>query len=196
MVLALPRAADTANDSGQESARHLGSLCARQSPAHFECHLTVDSMKNIFRDYPIGSIGLLLLACVRFEYHSQSLSWSVSSPGLSGGVAVLGIVAVVVLFRIFNAAQDACIARGLLGSRIQSRYDILIPIAIVLVAAQGRWYGAQVEYPSGQAGHQWELAWSDPGWAVPFIAALIGVVFLTRILVLVRALSHVSDQRS
>jgi hypothetical protein len=29
----------------------------------------------------------------------------------------LGIIAIVLLFRIFNAAQDACIARGVLQSR-------------------------------------------------------------------------------
>jgi divalent metal cation (Fe/Co/Zn/Cd) transporter len=149
-------------------------------------------MKNIIRDYPIGSIALLLLACVKFEYHSQPLGWSISSPGLVGGVAVLAIIVVVLLFRIFNAAQDACISRGLLRSRIDGKYDMLIPVAIFLVAVQARWFGTPMLLENGKSGYQWELTWSDPNWAVPFIGALVGVVLLTRVLNLFRAIAHES----
>jgi hypothetical protein len=69
---------------------------------------TVRIMKNIIRNYPIGAMALLLLACVKFEYQTETSSFS--SAGLGAGVLVLGIISAVLLFRIFNAAQDACIA--------------------------------------------------------------------------------------
>src|SRR5215469_16100740 len=105
-------------------------------------------MKSILRDYPIGAIALLLLACVRFKY--QSYGFTTGVPGLAGGFIVLAIVAIVMLFRIFNAAQDACISRGLLPSRIRCKYDLLIPIGILAVAIQARWYGPTVENEMGK----------------------------------------------
>jgi len=144
-------------------------------------------MKSILRNYPIAGIALLLLACVRFEY--QTSSWAISSPGLAGGVAVLAIVAIVLLFRIFNAAQDACISRGLLRSRIQCKYDILIPIGTLAALINFRSTGEPF-HGAGKSGYRWEFARSDPGWAVPFLAGLIGVVLLVRVLHLVRAIAE------
>jgi hypothetical protein len=148
-------------------------------------------MKTLIRDYPIGAIALLLLACVRFEY--QTASWSINSPGLAGGLVVLGIIALVLLFRIFNAAQDACISRGLLHSRIHCKYDVLIPIGILAVFVQVRYCGERFRDGPGKSGFRWEFVWGDRDWSVPFFVALVGVVLLIRILYLVRAIAQESD---
>jgi len=147
-------------------------------------------MKKLVRDYPIGAIALIALACIKFEY--QTDTWSISSPGLAGGVVVLGIIAIVLLFRIFNAAQDVFIVRGLLPSRIRCKYDVLIPIGILAVAIYPRWVGEPFQ-GAGKSGFRWEFAWSDSEWAAPFIGALVGVVFLTRIFYLFRAMAQGSD---
>jgi hypothetical protein len=149
-------------------------------------------MSAIIRKYPIGAIALLLVACIKFEY--QTATWSIYGPGLAGGVVVLAVIAMVLLFRIYNAAQDACVARGLLKSRVRSKYDLLIPVGILVVAIHGRWLGEPF-HGAGNSGYRWEFEWSDPSWAAPFIASLVGVVLLTRILNLFRAIAHGSDEK-
>lgn len=144
-------------------------------------------MKKLVHDYPIGSIALILLACMKFEY--QTATWSINSPGLAGGLFVLVILAIVLLFRIFNAAQDVCIARGFLPSRIRCKYDVLIPIAMVAAAIKVRWFGEPF-HGAGGSGHRWELAWSDSQWDAPFLGALVGVVLLVRIFYLFRAMAQ------
>lgn len=149
-------------------------------------------MKTFVRDYPIGAIALMLLACVKFEY--QTDTWSINSSGLAAGLIVLAIIAIVLLFRIFNAAQDACIARGLLQTRVRSKYDLLIPVGILAVAIKGRWVGEPF-HGAGTSGYRWEFAWSDPHLDVPFIAVLVGVVFLIRIFYLFRAIAGKTNDK-
>ena len=149
-------------------------------------------MRAIIRNYPIGATALLLLACIKFEY--QTDSWSVSSSGLGAGIIVLAIIAVVLLFRIYNAAQDACIARGLMKARVRCKYDFLIPAGILAVAIQGHWFGEPF-HGAGKSGHRWEFAWSDPTWAAPFIGALVGVVLLVRVFYLFRAIAQESNDK-
>lgn len=134
-------------------------------------------------------MALLLLACIKFEY--QTDSWSVNSSGLGAGVIVLGIIAIVLLFRIYNAAQDACIARGFLKAKVRCKYDILIPLGILAVAIHANWHGEPF-HGAGESGFRWAFAWSDSAWDVPFIAALVGVVLLTRIFYLLRAIAQES----
>jgi hypothetical protein len=151
-------------------------------------------LKTVSRDYPIVAIALLLLACVKFEYQTADSAFYL--PGLVGGLAVLAIVATVLLFRIFNAAQDACVARGLIPSRIRSKYDILIPVGIVVAAFQFRWVGEPFHGAASKSPYRWEFQWSDPGCNLAFIAALIGVVLLIRILYLLRAIASASNVKS
>lgn len=138
-------------------------------------------------------MALLLLACVKFKYESES--WSIGSAGLAAGVVVLAIIAIVLLFRIFNAVQDACIARRLLKFRIRSKYDLLIPFGILAVAIKARWLGESL-HGTGKSAYHWEFAWSDPSWDVPFIGALIGVIFLLRIFYLFRAIAQEANDKS
>lgn len=151
-------------------------------------------IKTAIHDYPIIAIALLLLACIKFEY--QTANWSFSIPGLVGGLAVLAIIATFLLFRIFNAAQDACIARGIIPSRVRSKYDILIPIGIIAVCFQFRLLGAPFERNLGKSGYSWDFQWSDPKWNAIFLGALVGVVLLVRVLYLLRAIATASSIKS
>ena len=136
-------------------------------------------MKTTFRDYPITALILLLLACMKFEYNG--LNWTVRSPGLPAGFALLIIFAVVMIYKIFkmfNAVQDVLVSRGIIPSRIRCKYDLLIPIGILAVCYQGRWMGDPFKSELGSSGYRWELIWGDYHWAAPFIFALVGVVLL------------------
>jgi hypothetical protein len=94
----------------------------------------------------------------------------------------------------FNAAQDACIARGVLPSRIRCKYDTLIPIGILAVALPGAMWVGEPFQGVGKSGFGWELAWSDSEWGGPFV--VVGIVFLTRIFYLFRAIAQGSDDTS
>lgn len=148
-------------------------------------------MRSIIRNYPIGALALLLLACVRFEYQTET--WSVGSAGLAAGVVVLAIIAMVLVFRIFNAVQEFCIARRLLKARIRSKYDLLVPVGILAVLFQWRGLGEPFQ-GAGKSGHRWEVVWSDPAWMFPFIGALAGVVLLLRVFLLFRALAQEANE--
>ncbi len=141
-------------------------------------------MRHILKKYPVVAIILLLLACVRFQYNEAT--WSISIPGLAGGVIVLAIIAIVLVYRIFNRVQDVCISKGVLGSRIHCKYDVLIPIAILAAFIKGYWQGDFITGMYGKDVPQWELAWSDPGWDAAFIGFVIGVVLLLRVLQLLK----------
>lgn len=136
--------------------------------------------------YLILSIVLILLACIRFEYRTDR--WEFSIPGLQGGIVIIAIVGLVLVFRILNAVQDVCVARGLIESRVSSQYDLLIPVAFVAVIFHGRWTGDLIEGMDGETVYQWEFAWSDPRYAMPFLGALLVVVFLLRVQALLKAI--------
>ena len=73
--------------------------------------------------YPVVSIALVLVACVRYEYHAESFSLVV--PGLAGGIVVLGIVSIVLFYRIFNAVEKLLRTKGWLKQPLKHRYDVL-----------------------------------------------------------------------
>ena len=88
-----------------------------------ELHQEVEkgqTMRKFFHRYPVISILLVLLACVRFEYRTSS--WQVEVPGLGGGVLVLCVLAVVLIFRIFKRVEEVCIRRGLLACPLRYKY--------------------------------------------------------------------------
>lgn len=143
--------------------------------------------------YLILSIVLILLACIRYEYRTDQ--WELSTPGLQGGIGILAIIGLVLVFRIFSVVQDVCLAHGLIESRISSKYDLLIPIALVAVMFYGHWTGDLVEGMDGEEVYQWEFAWSDPEYAGPFLAALLVVVLLLRVQTLLRAIKSQAKER-
>jgi hypothetical protein len=136
--------------------------------------------------YPFASIALILIACIRFEYNAAN--WRFFSPGLAGGLAVLAIVGIVVVFQIFNAAQEICLSKGLTQSRLRFKYDVLIPIAILAVVIKANWQGGDIQVMGDKQVPQWVFAWSDPHLDGAFILAVIGLALLLRILTLLRAI--------
>jgi hypothetical protein len=150
-------------------------------------------MRRFVREIPVVSIVLVLLACIHYEHNSHNERTTV--PGLAGGIGCLIIIAIVLLFRIFNAAHETCYRRGLIPERLYFRYDVLIPIAIVASAWQFRWQGKPIVGIDGKEVPELLFQWSDPNLNVAFIGAVIGVVFLLRILALVRAVADAPPRR-
>jgi hypothetical protein len=97
-------------------------------------------------------------------------------------------VGIVVVFQIFNAAQEICLSKGLIQSRLRFKYDVLIPIAILAVMVKGNWQGADIQGMGDKQVPQWVFAWSDPHLDGAFILAVIGLALLLRILTLLRAI--------
>jgi hypothetical protein len=143
-------------------------------------------IRAIFRDYPVVAAVLLLLTCIKLQYCEDN--WSAGTLGLAAGFPVLLIIAIVLLFRIFNAAQDVCVARGLIPSRIHSKYDLLIPVGIVAML-HVRYKGVPFLSKTGEHLCHWDFQWGDPEWSGPFFVTLIGVVLLVRILYLLRSIA-------
>jgi hypothetical protein len=134
----------------------------------------------------ILAIILVLLACIRFEYRTPE--WEVRLPGLQLGVLILAIVTVVLLYRIFHSTQQECLERGLIDAPVKSQYNILIPLTLVAVAIKGVWYGDRIESMDGDEVYQWEIAWSDPTYDVPFFAGVVVLVLILRIRALFKAI--------
>jgi hypothetical protein len=144
-------------------------------------------VKRVFRAIPVVSIILVLLAYIHFERNSQTSA--VTIPGIAGGIVCLIVIAIVLLFRIFNAAHEACYRKGLIPERLHFRYDVLIPVAVVAAAIQARWQGKWIVGIYGKEVPEWIFEWGDPNLKVAFVGAVIGVVFLLRILALARAVA-------
>jgi len=132
-------------------------------------------------------ILLIVLACVKFQYHGRT--FDLEYPGLVVGFLVMIVMGVVLLFRAFNALQDLFIARGRLTSRVVCKYDILLPLAIIAVALKGAWHAGTVTDAAGVEMPRFFFGWSDATWDVPFVAALVGLLFLVRVILLLRALA-------
>jgi hypothetical protein len=144
-------------------------------------------MKSRLSHLPILSIVLVLFACIHYEMNTPTSN--VTLPGLAAGIAVLAVIAMVLSFRIFNAAHDACFRKGLIPERLHFRYDALIPVAIVAPAFKAYWQGPLVKGMSGKDVPQWIFQWSDSNNDAMFACSVIGIVLLIRILTLVRAIA-------
>ncbi|GEM_PF-3202188 len=145
------------------------------------------------KDLPWISIFLLLLACIHWEYHGETSS--ISLPGLSGGLVVLGIVALVVLYRIYKALKNVCATHGIDTKRFHSKYDVLIPIAVIPVLGHAIWYGPTAgSHLQGGAEYRWTFEWGDSNWGAAFLVVLVSVVYLLRILAMLRALGGNQEQ--
>ena len=151
-------------------------------------------MKKIFSRYPIFAIVLVLLACAEFHYNTATSQ--VAFPGSITGVLVMSIIAVVLFYRLFNAIQDLCVSKGLLASRIRCKYDILIPIGIIATLLGFYWQGKEITGMKGEQVPQWTFAWGQGEWEVLFIALLIGIVLLVKILLLLKELTAHSHRGS
>lgn len=147
---------------------------------------TTQTPKSSSTGFPFISIILILIACIHYDYRTPR--WEFYMPGLPGGILVLSIIGVALLFRIFNLLQDVCIARGLITARVQSRYEVLLPVGILAVLIKWHAFGDLVEGMEGEQVYQWEFHWSDPKLDAPFIAALIAVVLLLRVRALLYAI--------
>lgn len=148
------------------------------------------ALHDWFRKYPVVCILLLLAACVHYEENTATSSSSF--PGMFNGLAVLSVVGIVLVFRIFNAIESLSLAKGWLGSKPTYRYDILIPIGIVAAAFKWRSAGPMIMGMDGKPAYQWEFTWSDSTLNGYFVLALIAVVFLQRVVVLIRAIESTS----
>lgn len=148
------------------------------------------ALQDWFTKYPVICILLLLVACVHYEENTATSSFNFH--GLAVGLMVLGIMGIVLVFRIFSAFESLSLTKGWLGSKPTYRYDILIPIAIVVVAFHGRSVGPMITGIGRKPVYQWEFIWSDSTLNGYFILALIAVVFLHRVVVLIRAIESTS----
>jgi hypothetical protein len=150
-------------------------------------------VKRFFRELPLVSILLVLLACIHYERNSYNVTETL--PGLEAGIDCLAIIAIVLLFRIFNAVHEACYRRGVIPERLRFRYDVLIPVAILAAGWQFHRQGTSIVNIDGKKVPETLFQWSNPKLNVAFIGAVIGVVFLLRVLALVRAIADAPPRR-
>lgn len=143
---------------------------------------------DTLRRFPVIPAFLIFVACIGFEYRTPSSQLSV--PGLVGGLAVLGIVAVVLSHRIFKHFENVCREKGWLTVPVQHRYDILFPIAFVAASLKWQYLGPEIVDTLGKAVPQWEIAWSDPTLDVYFVLAMFVVVVLLRVNDFVHAIAR------
>lgn len=142
-----------------------------------------------WNEFPIVSVLLLLLTCVRFEYNTETSSLKVYGLGL--GIVVLAIVAIIIIFRVFFTVERLCQKKGWLTEHLHHRYDVLIPIGIAAVAVKAQWtWGPLVKSIDGQQVHQFMFQWSDATLDSYFIIGLIVVVLLVRALELIRGIEQ------
>ncbi|QDU80376.1 hypothetical protein Pla110_21050 [Polystyrenella longa] len=142
---------------------------------------------DTIKQFPLISIALIFLACIKFEYHTETSSFNV--PGLAGGMLVIGILGIVLLFKIFNAVESYCMRRRWLRVKPYYRYDILIPVTILAVALHMRYVGPEIATKGEQQNLQWIFEWSDKDLSGHFVLSVIGIVLLLRILTLIRSLN-------
>ncbi|MGD0263169.1 MAG: hypothetical protein ABSD29_25665 [Verrucomicrobiota bacterium] len=109
-----------------------------------------------------------------WEWHTSSTS-TVSSPGPPGGIALCAVICAVLVYRSFLALQDILIARGHLGSRVTTAFDLL-PLIILLPMAVG--YVAR--------GEGWFFKWSTGEITWWYYLAVLGSVFVLKIYTVLR----------
>ena len=136
------------------------------------------------KSYPLI---LLLLCSVNFVYNSES--WQIGWPGLAGGLVALGVIGLILLYKLQKSLQELWVRKGLAPGKVKTKYDKLVPVAIVLSVFHWQWHGRRIEgiYPD-ELMFKWSLALGDPQWGIPFVLALIAVVFLYKIIVLTNGL--------
>jgi len=115
-----------------------------------------------------------LLFNVDWEWHTSStctLTWG----GPPGGIGFCAVICAVLVYRSFLALQDILIARGYLGSRVTTAFDLL-PLIILLPMAVG--YVAR--------GEGWVFKWGEHEMKGGYYLAVLGSVFVLKIYTVLR----------
>jgi len=140
---------------------------------------------------PVIGIILILLACISYDHRGDG--WELTVPGPIGGVVVCAIIAVVLLFRIMNRAEEACLARGLIKQLPPHKYDILISVTFLASLVGLRFHGGFLDPEAPTRLLKWEFEWAKRPDSAYFLAAVIGVVVLLRVHTLLRAITTDTD---
>jgi hypothetical protein len=147
-----------------------------------------------FRRYPLVEIALIMLFCVHFEYHTAT--WSVESPGLGGGLVILGIIGIVLAYQIVSAVEELCLKKGWMTAQSPYRYDLVVYVAIVAVLPNLRWFGPLTTDMFGNRVPEWEFGWVEGGKRLYFVLAVMAAMYLLRVLHLLQALNKTAAAAS
>lgn len=138
----------------------------------------------------LKSCPLLLgvLCCVTFVYNGNG--WQLDWHGMIMGLIALGVMGIVLMYRAYKSLQQLWLENGLSLRKVK-KYDKWVVALVFLSMLHGRWEGRIIEgLRPNEMVPQWLFAWSDPTWQVPFLLALVAVLFLYKILVLTKGLSE------
>ena len=131
----------------------------------------------------VGCI-LLVLLCAKVEINGAT--WSFSTPGLVGAVAVLAFVIVVLLYRLARITERLLIDAGFLRTRLRTRCDGIALAMIVAVMIHFRWSGETITTSRGRTVPEWLIVWSDIDWVLPFILLLVVMIAFYRLVRVLR----------
>ena len=141
------------------------------------------------KPFPFVATFCSVLACIQFTYRTDG--WEIRLPGLSGGIVVVVLVALIVLYRLSKRVASL---PGADATRITHRYDILFPIAVVSVAIKVSWIGPYITDMYREQSPQWELRWSDPRLDLFFLLCVLALIFALRIGDVVRSLESLAPE--
>ncbi len=140
-------------------------------------------MKRIFNQ-PWAAIILVLIACIRYEYQTESSRTLFD--GFSIGIAVISIIAIVIGFKITTAWAQILYQKKIISSIPRHPYDILLPIGIIAAAWGYSNQGKLIKGIDDSMTPQWIFEWGNRDLNGYFILSLIGLVLLLRIYAIVK----------
>ena len=115
---------------------------------------------------------------IEWVWHPTPTS-TISLGGPPGGIALCGLVCMVLIYRSFLAIQDFLIAKRYLTSRVTTAFDLL-PWIVLLPLAVG--YIAR--------GDGWVFQWGESKLKFWYFIALLVSVFVLQVYTLIRRLAE------
>lgn len=136
---------------------------------------------------------LLVLFTMSFSYKGQT--WQMEWSGLSAGTIILGIICVILLFKLKHLLKQSCVQRGIEISQA-SEYDVCFWIGLWITLFRGYWSGENLPgTPEGELAPKWSLAWSDNTWQWPFLLVLFFVIYSYKIFVMLNLILNDKEVR-
>jgi len=135
----------------------------------------------------IISSFLLIIGQVYFERNYEN--GAIKFDGPNAIIVIISIIGIVIAFKIFNQIHEYLYSQGKIKKKLNFKYDKLITVAIATSFIGYSSFGDHME-ASDKYSYIFKTGSVAHGDSAPFLLAVIGLVFLIRILALTKALNH------
>ncbi len=143
---------------------------------------------------PFFAIGMILLACIRYEYNALDSKFTYD--GFYIGIIVIAVVSIILGFKLTTAWSRILLNKGVISNCPKHRFDILLPIGIIAASIGYTARGSLIKGIHDKMVPEWLFEWGSRTLNGYFLITLIAFVLLLRVYEIVNSIEKESISNS